>query len=272
MAGRLQGKVAIITGSSRGLGQYCAVAYGREGARVIIAARSESDSERLQGTIYDTATLVEEAGGEAFPVVCNVADFASVESMTRQVLERYGRIDVVMTNAGVQPTGRISSMETRHFELELRVNVLGTFYTVRAALPAMIAQRSGSIITISSGAAASGSHYGATKRAVEGLTLGLAGELREAGIAVNALKPVGSIRTPGAMFRRTPEQQAAYQGMSQESYVEAAVLLALQTPEICTGEVLSDAEAIFKLAGKSKFEEYAKLNPPAWAESVQPSA
>src|SRR5438552_3675333 len=132
MAGRLAGKVAIITGASRGLGQYCAVAYGREGAKVVIAARSETASERLPGTIYETARLVEEAGGEALSIVCNVVDQQSVEAMTHQTLERFGQIDIVMANAGIQPPGGVSTIEPRHLELEFRVNVFGAFYAIRA--------------------------------------------------------------------------------------------------------------------------------------------
>src|SRR5213593_2898876 len=108
MAGRLQGKVAVITGASRGLGEYCAVGYAREGARVVIAARTETETDpRLPGTIYHTANLVEEAGGEALPVVCNVADNDSVEAMVAKVMDHWGQIDVVMTNAAVQPAGFI---------------------------------------------------------------------------------------------------------------------------------------------------------------------
>ena len=106
MAGRLQGKVAVITGASRGLGQYVAVGYAKEGARVVIAARTETESNpQLPGTIYHTAKLVEEAGGEAFPVVCNVADAESIDAMTKAVLDKWGRIDIVMPNAAVQPPG-----------------------------------------------------------------------------------------------------------------------------------------------------------------------
>src|SRR4051794_20266319 len=122
MAGRLQDKVAIITGASRGLGQYVAVGYAKEDAKVVIAARTETESNpQLPGTIYHTAKLVEEAGGEAFPVVCNVADAESIEAMTKQVLDKWGRIDIVMPNAAVQPPGTIGSIQPRHWELEFRI-------------------------------------------------------------------------------------------------------------------------------------------------------
>src|SRR5262245_44926561 len=122
MAGRLAGKVAVITGSSRGLGQYCALGYAAEGAIVAVAARTEEEKDpRLPGTIYHTAKLIEDAGGEAFPVVCNVADAESIEAMTKAVLDKYGRIDVLMTNAAIQPPGGISSMQPKHWELEFKI-------------------------------------------------------------------------------------------------------------------------------------------------------
>jgi citronellol/citronellal dehydrogenase len=269
VAGRLAGKVAIVTGSSRGLGQYCAVAFGREGAKVVVAARTEQASERLPGTIYDTAKLIEAAGGEAFPVVCNVAEQTSVEAAFKRALERFGRIDILMTNAGIQPGGSISTMEIRHLELEFRVNVFGTFYAIRAALPTMLESGSGTIITISSGASGGAGHYGATKRSVEALTLGLANELRAKGIAVNCLKPTSSIRTPGALFRRTPEQRAEYQGLSSESYEEAAILLALQTPASCTGAVYTDAETIQKFGSAEDLQRFEAMYPSSWSSSLR---
>ena len=110
MAGRLAGKVAFITGASRGLGQYCAVEYGKEGAIVAVAARTESVTDPLlPGTIDETAKMVDEAGGEGFPVVCNVGDPASIEAAVAAVLAKYGRIDILMNNAAVQPPGGISA-------------------------------------------------------------------------------------------------------------------------------------------------------------------
>jgi citronellol/citronellal dehydrogenase len=275
MAGRLQGKVAIITGASRGLGEYCAVGYGREGATVVIAARTETERDpRLPGTIHHTAKLVEEAGGEAFPVVCNVADNDSVEAMVKQVLDRYGRVDILMNNAAVQPAGFISTIPIRHWELEFRVNVHGVFYGCRAVLPAMIEQKSGNIINISSVGAQGGSHYGATKRAVEAMSIGLAAEQRENGITVNAFKPVRGIETPGLLFGRAPGQVGGPRPVGEQvpppdSYVEAAILLAMQTPDTFTGQVVNDAEVIARLADEATRQRMKELNPPAWAEAMR---
>ena len=274
MAGRLEGKVAIITGASRGLGEYCAVGYGREGAKVVIAARTETEQNpRRPGTIYHTAQLVEEAGGEAFPVVCNVADNASVEAMVQKTLDRYGRIDILMNNAAVQPPGFNSTIQIRHWLLEFNVNVHGTFFCCRAVLPAMVAQKSGNIINISSVGALGGSHYGATKRAIEALAIGLADEERQNGIAVNAFKPVRGIETPGLLYERAPGQVGGPRRQGEEipppdSYVEAAILLALQTPATFTGQVVDDAQVIARLGDKATQERMRALNPPSWVGAM----
>jgi len=291
MAGRLAGKVAIITGASRGLGQYCAIGYAREGAKVVVAARTETESDpRLPGTIHDTVKMVEEAGGEGLAVVCNVGDMESVEAMAAKVMDHWGRIDILMTNAAVQPAGFISTIKPKSWELEFNINVHGPFRCIRAVLPAMQAQKSGNIINISSVAARGGSHYGATKRAVEAMSIGLARELKDQGITVNAMKPVGGIETPGLLFGRPqgagagvpapnqnpaarPAPQAYAPGArpglpSPDSYVEAAVLLALQTPEAFTGQVYNDAQLIEILASDADKARFRSENPPNWVEAM----
>jgi NAD(P)-dependent dehydrogenase (short-subunit alcohol dehydrogenase family) len=273
MAGRLAGKIAVITGASRGLGQYCAVGYGREGATVVVVARTENEGDsRLPGTIHETVDLVKATGGEAVAIACNVADYESVEQLTRQVIERFGRVDVLMTNAAIQPPGRISNMQVKHWELEFRVNVHGSFYPIRAFLPSMQSVGSGNIITISSIAAhRGGSHYGASKRAIESMTIGLADELASDGIAVNCLRPVSSIETPGFMMGRPADQPHTHTTMTAsappDSYVEAAVLFAMQTASSCTGAVLTDAEVVQRFEPEA-LERYKAMNPPDWSASL----
>ena len=250
-AGRLAGKVAIVTGASRGLGQYCALGYGREGAAVVVAARTEEERDPgLPGTIYDTARMISGAGGEALPLACNVADRTSITSMVEAVMSRYGRIDVLMNNAGILPTGNLSTIDPRHWELEFKINVHGPFHCSRAVLPHMIAAGGGSIINITSAGARTASHYGITKRALELFTIGLAAEQHGNGIAVNALKPVTAIETPGMHYGRSgaasPSTGRRFPG--PERYVESAILLALQTPATCTGQIFDDAGATERLA------------------------
>jgi len=234
--------------------------------------------------------MVEAAGGEGLAVVCNVGDMESVEAMAEKVLGHWGRIDILMTNAAVQPAGFISTIKPKSWELEFNINVHGPFRCIRAVLPTMQAQQSGNIINISSVAAMGGSHYGATKRAVEAMTIGLARELKDQGIAVNAMKPVGGIETPGLLFGRpqgagamapAPGQSAtarpapqAFQPGSRpnlpapDSYVEAAVLLAMQTPQSFTGQVYNDAQLIERLASDADKSKFRAANPPNWVAAM----
>lgn len=271
--GRLAGQVAIITGASRGLGQYCALGFAKEGARVAIAARTVAETDnRLPGTIYHTADLINEAGGEALPVICNVADPASITAMAKQVLDRWGRIDILMNNAAIQPPGDNSDIREKHFNLIYNVNVNGPFYCIRAVLPAMAEQQHGNIINISSAATMGGTPYGGTKRALEAMTEGLALELRNKNIAVNALKPVSAIETPGFLFAQVPRGDG--QGSTPElpppdSYVEAAILLACQTPDTYTGQINNDAEVIGNLADEKTKERLKELNPDYWVSAME---
>lgn len=274
MSSRLAGKVAIITGASRGLGQYCAVGFAREGARVVVAARTiEEQDERLPGTIHQTVAMIEEAGGQAMAAVCNVADRASVTSMVDQVVGRWGRVDILMNNAAIQPPGGNVDIQEKHWKLIFDVNVHGAFYCVRAALPSMQENGGGNIINISSGATAGGSPYGATKRALEAMSQGLAAELKGAGVAVNALKPVGAIETPGFLFAQVPRDRAGGQGSAPDlpppdSYVEAAILLACQTPATYTGQVDHDAGVIAALADDETRNRMRAMNPDFWAAAM----
>jgi len=271
MAGRLEGKVAVITGASRGLGAYCAVGYAKEGAKVAIAARTEEEKNpQLPGTIYHTAKMVEEAGSEALPIACNVTDYDSVEAMTHRVLDQWGQIDILMTNAAIQPPGGISTIQIKHWELEFKVNINGPFYCIRAALPSMIERGTGNIINITSVAALGGSHYGATKRAIEAMTIGLAAELEDKGIAVNCMKPVGAIETPGFLYGRDVEAIRSNMVLpGPDSYIEAATLLALQTPGTFTGQVYHDAALIRHLAGKATQDRFRRENPDSWVNAME---
>lgn len=267
---RLSGKIVIVTGASRGLGRHCALGYGAEGATVVVAARSRLESDALPGTIDETAKLVEAAGGSAFPVACDVGEPASVQSMAATVLDRFGRIDVLMTNAAYFAPGTISTMTPQDWERQFRVNVHGVFYAIRTVLPAMIAQRGGTIINISSIAAQRASHYGVTKRTVEGMTLSFAEEQKANGIRVNSLRPVAAIETPGWINARDAEARRARANRVSppDSYVEAAILLAMQSSTDDSGQSYTDAEVLKLFGDEASLARFRAMNAPVWSASL----
>src|SRR4051812_48831002 len=116
MPGRLSGKIAIVTGASRGLGLLCAVAYALEGATVIVTGRSQRESAlHMPGNVFLTAETIREFGGEAVAIPCDVSDRASVEHLAVQVLGRFGRVDILMNNAAFEPDETPSTMPVRLF-------------------------------------------------------------------------------------------------------------------------------------------------------------
>ena len=148
--GQMDGMVAIVTGASRGLGRAIAREYSREGASVVICARSQSPTG-LAGTLGETVTDIRNAGGDVFALECDVTDEAQVNEMVRQAVERYGKIDVLFNNAGAMVLGEsILEIDPSRWDQLMRVNVSGPYLCSRAALPVMMEQQRGSIINIGS--------------------------------------------------------------------------------------------------------------------------
>ena len=140
---RMNGMVAIVTGASRGLGRAIAKEYARKGAKVVVAARPQSPTG-LPGTIYQTAQDIQQAGGEALPVSCNVADEEQVRAMVRQAIDQYGQIDVLVNNAGIMiPSEPFLDIEPERWDQSMIVNVRGPYLTCRHVVPVMIQQRRG---------------------------------------------------------------------------------------------------------------------------------
>ena len=183
--GELDGKVAIVTGASRGLGKGVATRFAREGAAVVVAARSEQ-AKSVPGTIHETVARIQAEGGTALAARCDVTDAEQVGSMIQRTLDEFGRIDVLVNNAGgPYQYERIETYPMWRLEKALALNVTGVFICAQAVLPTMIAQKGGSIMNVSSGAAQTFRYpgdtvYGLTKAAVERFSLGLAYEMRRA--------------------------------------------------------------------------------------------
>lgn len=245
---KLKGKVAIVTGASRGIGKEIALGFAREGARVVLAARTEAQREGgVEGTIHDTARLIKEFGGEALAIKCDVTDEVSVRDCVAAAMEEFGTVDVLVNNAGVAFYHPVVETPLKRWETVLKVNLTGAFLFAREVVPAM-AERGGSIINISSlsaderdgGTVPTGVAYGVAKAALDRFTIGLAVEVGKLNIAVNALKPKEPVDTEGMRFWN--DESARKGWVTAEKMVRCAVFLAAQTAAGVTGTVATDEE------------------------------
>ena len=189
-AGKLVGKVALVTGASRGIGRAVALAYAREGAKVFLCARNEAELKRVAGE-------VRASGGEAAIAALDLARDGAAERLVREVERRYGALDVLVNNAGILgPRAPIATYPIEAWEEVIQINLTSVFALTQAALRLMTARRQGSIINVSSGVGRVGKArwgaYAAAKFAIEGLTQLLAEELKEWNIRANAVNPGGT--------------------------------------------------------------------------------
>ncbi len=201
----LQGKVAVVTGSGRGVGRGIALALAREGAKVVINdVGCEVDG---RGSAQDPATQVvneiKAMGGDAAPNYDSVAEFNGAASIIKTAVDKFGRIDILVNNAGIVRDRSIAKMSEDDFDAVLAVHLKGTFNCGRHAIPHMREQGYGRIINITSSAGLRGnfgqSNYGAAKAGIMGLTLVWAIELGKYGVTVNAMAPAGLTRMVGTI-------------------------------------------------------------------------
>ncbi|MCI0879544.1 MAG: SDR family NAD(P)-dependent oxidoreductase, partial [Chloroflexi bacterium] len=196
----LDGKVAIVTGGSRGIGRAICLGLGANGAKVVVAARTEMDTsagtqyEKYgSGTIGDTAGRIHQRGGEALAVKCDVTNVEEIQRLVDTTLEHFGRLDVLVTNAGVDCESPVVDLDVELLDRCLAVNVRAPFLLCKFSLPAMVAQGTGgSIFCITSGSAKAYREgrvgYSMSKAALERMFLSLAEEVRPQNIAVNVLE------------------------------------------------------------------------------------
>jgi citronellol/citronellal dehydrogenase len=198
---RLDGKTAIVTGASRGIGRAIALAFAHAGASVVVAARTEAPDPNTPGTIHSVVAEVEAGGGSALAVPCDLTQPDQISAMVERTLSTYDRIDVLVNNAGIMWLGNIIDTPLKRWELVLRVNLTGTFLCTQAVLPHMIERGSGVLIAVSTVGVRmvdQGSNvYWVSKQAIERLYHGLAVELRPRGVTATVLAPTGVVDTPG---------------------------------------------------------------------------
>lgn len=250
-------RVAIITGASRGIGRALALGLARAGWAVVIAAKSVASTEKLPGSIHTVAAEVEALGGQALPVQVDLRDEAQIEALAARTLERFGRIDVLVNNAGALWWQPVLDTPAKRFDLVMGVNARAAFLCARAVLPAMIGQRWGHVINMSppldAGLAPGRVAYAISKLGMTLVTHGLAAEVRQHNVAVNSLWPVTIIESQASINWGLGSRE---QWRTPEILVDCVLRLVAKEPATLTGQALLDEEFL-RAEGVRDFGEYA---------------
>jgi citronellol/citronellal dehydrogenase len=253
----LKGRTAIITGASRGIGRAVALGLARAGCNIVVAAKSTESTGKLPGSIYTVAQEVEALGAAALPVQVDVRDAGQIDALTARAMDRFGRIDVLINNAGALWWQPLLDTPAKRFDLVMGVNTRAAFLTCRAALPHLIDRKWGHIINLSPpldlamvpGRIA----YSISKLGMTLLTHGLAEEMRPHNIAVNSLWPVTIIESQASINHALGRPEM---WRKPDILVDCVLRLVQKNPAEVTGRALLD-EDFLRSEGVTDFSGYA---------------
>jgi NAD(P)-dependent dehydrogenase (short-subunit alcohol dehydrogenase family) len=251
--GKLDGKVAIVTGASRGIGAEIAREFAREGAKVVCVARTLKEGDhQFEGSLETTVQGIRDAVGEATAIPANISDPGECESLVARARDTYGPIDVLVNNAALTYFIPVKDYPLNRWMRSWAVNFHAPFILSQLVLPDMIERGSGSIVNISSGAAigpgsapydnalttvGGGTCYGAEKAALERFTQGLAAEVYQYGISVTCFSPSLVVPTPGTVHHKLVRGIDDPAGEPPEYMAKAAVILATEPVDKVSGRV-----------------------------------
>ncbi len=256
----LSGKTLLVTGASRGIGRAIALAAAREGANVVVAAKSDAPDPRLPGTIQDAAEEIERAGGRALAVRCDVRDEAQIAAAVAAGAGRFGGIDVLVNNASAIFLAGTVETPLKRFDLMHQVNARGTFACTQACIPWLAKAANPHVLNLAPPLAmearwfAPHVAYTMAKYGMSMCVLGMAEELRGRGIAVNALWPRTVIAT--AALNLLGGDALARHARTPEIVADAAVAILRRDARACTGNFFLD-EDVLREEGISDLSRYA---------------
>lgn len=244
--GVLAGKVAVVTGASRGIGEAIAIRYAMEGAKVVVSARTVEDGDHiLPGSINSVVKRIKDAGGEALAVRCDLSSSEDREALIRETEKAYGPVDILVNNAAITYFIPVEQFPEKRQKLMFEVQVFGPFHLAQLVMPKMRERQSGWILNISSHAALhpkpnaggrGGTVYGMCKAALERFTTGLASEVYQDNIGVNVISP-GLVPTPGVLHHGLVNESNKDSITPVEVMAEACLHLVHGDPKTNTGHI-----------------------------------
>ena len=256
--GKLDGKVVVVTGASRGIGKEIAEVFAAEGGKVVCAARTLKEGDHpLEGSLEHTVEGIKAAGNEASAVAVDISDYDECVKLIDQTHQIYGPVDVLVNNAALTYFIPIADYPVSRWHRSFAVNFHAPFYLSQLALKDMLPRKSGSIVNISSGAAIGpgrgpykdpprngGTLYGAEKAALERFTQGLANEVYQDGISVTCVSPSQVVPTPGTVHHHLVKSLTDPRGEPPELMAKSALLLATEPLDKVTGRVTYSQEIL----------------------------
>lgn len=262
----LKGKTLFITGASRGIGLAIALRAARDGANIVVAAKTDVPHPKLSGTIHTAAAEIEAAGGRALPVVVDVRDETSIGNAVAATVDKFGGIDIVVNNASAISPTRVEETEMKRYDLMQQINVRGTFLVSKLAIPHLRKASNPHVLTLSppltltprwfAGQVA----YTLSKYGMSMCTLGMAAEFAPEGIAFNSLWPRVGIATAAIEFA-VGNRDELRKCRKPEIMADAAYAIFERPARSCTGNFFIDDTLLYD-AGVRDFTPY-KVDPTA---------
>ncbi|XP_070563763.1 hydroxysteroid dehydrogenase-like protein 2 [Ptychodera flava] len=258
--GKLAGKTLFITGASRGIGKGIALKAARDGANVVIAAKTDKPHPKLPGTIYTAAKEIEDAGGRCLPCIVDVRNESQIQAAVDAAVERFGGIDILVNNASAISTTGTLSTEMKRYDLMMDINTRGTFLTSKLCLPHLLNAENPHILNISPPLNlkptwfANHVAYTMAKYGMSMCVLGMAEEFKADGIAVNALWPLTTIKT--AAVSMLGGEDLNRMSRTPDIMADAAYAILTSNSREFTGNFCVD-EHVLKKCGVTDFEKYA---------------